>query len=285
MPKLNQIVAVVAGKKSDAEKAITELYHKVKKPQLFEGITKTYEAIEVNGEELPSEVKLLQFKVSEAISQFREAMGPVFDTTLTQDVSNTRTRADVEVDGVAVLKDVPVTYLLFLEKKLTDIQTFITHLPTLDPSQKWSYSRDTDCYVTGETWKYHTKKLPRVLEKAPGDRQAPGPGRGRSRGQERRQVEDDQPVRGHPRPRPARHAGQGEEADRGGQEGPRAGQHDRRREQAVGRRDLRFRLRQAGLSSTGSRQARCLPLTYRWSLARAALNQRLSMPLAYRHHT
>ena len=64
MPKLNQIVAVVAGKKSDAEKAITELYHKVKKPQLFEGITKTYEAIEVNGEELPSEVKLLQFKVS-----------------------------------------------------------------------------------------------------------------------------------------------------------------------------------------------------------------------------
>jgi hypothetical protein len=36
-----------------------------------------------------------------------------------------------------------------------------------DPSQKWSYSRDTDCYVTAETWKYHTKKLPRVLEKAP----------------------------------------------------------------------------------------------------------------------
>jgi len=167
MPKLNQIVAVVAGKKSDAEKAITEIYHKVKKPQLFEGITKTYEAIEVNGEELPSEVKLLQFKVSEAVAQFREVMAPVFDTTITQDVANTRARADVEVDGVAVLKDVPVPYLLFLEKKLTDIQTFITHLPTLDPSQKWSYSRDTDCFVTAETWKYHTKKLPRVLEKAP----------------------------------------------------------------------------------------------------------------------
>ena len=167
MPKLNQIVAVVAGKKSDAEKAVTELYHKVKKPQLFEGITKTYEALEVNGEELPSEVKLLQFKVNEAVAQFREVMTPVFDTTITQDVANTRARADVEVDGTVVLKDVPVTYLLFLEKKLTDIQTFITHLPTLDPSQKWSYSRDTDCYVTSETWKYHTKKLARVLEKAP----------------------------------------------------------------------------------------------------------------------
>ena len=167
MPKLNQIVAVVAGKKSDAEKALTELYHKVKKPALFEGITKTYEAIETDGEELPPEKKLLQFKVSEAIAQFRESMGPVLDTTLTQDVANTRARGDLEVDGTTVLEDVPVTYLLFLEKKLNDIQTFIAHLPTLDPSQKWDYSRDTDCYVTAETWKYHTKKLPRILEKSP----------------------------------------------------------------------------------------------------------------------
>jgi hypothetical protein len=173
MPKLNQIIAVVAGKKSDAEKAITELYHKVKKPALFEGITKTYETVETDGEELPPEQKLLQFKASDAITEFREAMVHVFDATLTQDVANTRARADVEVDGTPVLKDVPVTFLLFLEKKLTDIQTFISHLPTLDPSQKWGYSRDTDCYVTAETWKYHTKKLPRVLEKSPATEKHP----------------------------------------------------------------------------------------------------------------
>jgi hypothetical protein len=173
MPKLNQIVAVVAGKKSDAEKVLTELYHTVKKPALFEGITKTYEAIEADGEELPPEKKLLQFKVRDAIAQFREAMGPVLDTTLTQDVANTRARGDLEVDGTTVLKDAPVTYLLFLEKKLTDIQTFISHLPTLDPAQKWDYSRDTDCYVTAETWKYHTKKLPRVLEKSPATEKHP----------------------------------------------------------------------------------------------------------------
>ena len=173
MPKLNQIVAVVAGKKSDAEKAITELYHQVKKPSLFEGITKTYEAIETDGEELPPETKLLQSKVSDAIVQFRQALGHVLDATYTQDVANTRARADLEVDGTTVLKDVPVTHLLFLEKKLTDIQTFISHLPTLDPAQKWSYSRDTDCYVTAETWKYHTKKLPRVLEKSPATEKHP----------------------------------------------------------------------------------------------------------------
>jgi hypothetical protein len=98
MPKLNQIVAVVAGKKSDAERAIAELYHQVKKPALFEGITKTYEAIETDGEELPPETKLLQFKVRDAIAQFRQALGHVLDATPTQYVATTRARADVEME-------------------------------------------------------------------------------------------------------------------------------------------------------------------------------------------
>ena len=248
-PKLNQIVAVVAGKKSDAEKQITELYHEIKKPKLFDGITKTYEAIEVNGEELPSEMKLLQFKVSEAIAQFRELMGPVLDTTLTQDAANIRARADFEVDGVVILHDVPVTYLLFLEKKLTDIQTFLTHLPTLEPSQKWSYSRDTDCYVTAETWKYHTKKLPRVLVKAPATDKHPAQvevvyeyknvGKWKTINQS-----------GHDSgPRSARYADASEETDRGCQEGARAGQPDRGGEQARQRRGLQLRLRQVGLTA------------------------------------
>ncbi len=167
MSKLNQIVAVVAGKKSDGEKAITALYHQLQKPTLFEGISKSYEALREDGEQLPPETKLLQFKVAEAIAQFREAMTPVFDVTFTQDLANTRAKADIAIDGVTLLVDVPVPYLLFLEKRLTDLHTFISKLPTLDPAQRWTYSRDTDCFVTAESWKYHTKKLVRVMEKAP----------------------------------------------------------------------------------------------------------------------
>ncbi len=167
MPKLNQIVAVVAGKKADAEKAITAIYHQVQKTTLFEGISKSYEALREDGEALPAETKLLQYKVAEAIAAFREAMVPVFDVTLTQDVTNREADADVVVDGVLILEAVPVTYLLFLEKKLTDLHTFVAKLPTLDPAQRWTYSRDTDCFITAETWKYHTKKLSRVLEKSP----------------------------------------------------------------------------------------------------------------------
>jgi hypothetical protein len=167
MPKLNQVIAVVAGKKSDAEKGVTELYHAVQKPTLFEGLTKTYEPLREDGELLPSESKLVQLKVADAIARFREIMAPVYDATLTQDSANTRAVADVEVDGTVVLPKVPVTYLLFLEKRLTDLHTFISKLPTLDPAQRWSYSRDADCYVTAESWKYHTKKIARVIELSP----------------------------------------------------------------------------------------------------------------------
>ena len=258
MPKLNQIVAVVAGKKSDAEKQITELYHKVKKPQLFEGITKTYEAIEVNGEELPSEVKLLQFKVSEAISQFREFMGPVLDTTLTQDIANTR--AGRCRGGRRDHPPQRPGHAPPLHREEADRHPDLPHrLPTLDPSQKWSYSRDTDCYVTAETWKYHTKKLPRVLEKAPATEKHPA------------QVEvvyEDKnvgkwktinqsgaiPARDQHDMLAAR-----EETDRGGQEGARTGELDRSREPARGRRDLRLRLRQAGLIPIRARPIVALP--------------------------
>ena len=87
---------------------ITELYHKVNKPQLFEGITKTYEAIEVNGEELPSRLNSSSSGERGHLPVPR-FMGPVLDTTLTQDIANTRARADVEVDGVTILPNVPVT--------------------------------------------------------------------------------------------------------------------------------------------------------------------------------
>jgi hypothetical protein len=167
VPKLNQVVAVVASKKKDAEKAITELYHKVKKPDLFTGLTRTYETIDDGGEELPSERKIVQLTVADAIASFRQAMSDVFNTVLTQDYGNTEATADVKVDGHVIIQAVPVTYLLFLEKKLTDIITFVSHLPVLDPSQEWTLNDNTNCFVTAQAWKYHTKKLPRVLEKSP----------------------------------------------------------------------------------------------------------------------
>lgn len=166
MPKLNQIVAVVSGKKADAEKAITAIYQAVQKDTLFNGLTKTY--VPISGEdELPSEKKQLQMKVADAISIFRDALTPLFDVVATQDHANCMAKANVVVDGKAVLENVPVSYLLFLEKKLTDLQTFVLKLPTLDPAITWSYDNNADAYASEKTWRYHTRKIAKTIVRAP----------------------------------------------------------------------------------------------------------------------
>ena len=61
----------------------------------------------------------------------------------------------------ALLKDVPVTHLLFLEKQLVDIHTFVEKLPTLDPAEAWQYNPEVDCFASDP---YQTAKTKKVLK-------------------------------------------------------------------------------------------------------------------------
>ena len=76
--------------------------------------------------------------------------------------------ASVTVDGVVLVADAPVTYLLFLEKQLTDMHTFVSKLPVLDPSEAWLPAKDpvTDCWQTEAAETTKTKKVPRNHVKA-----------------------------------------------------------------------------------------------------------------------
>lgn len=166
MAKLNQIIALVNGKKTKTQKALTEVYHNLQKPTLFDGISRVYSPLDELGETQPSEKKYVQYKVSNAIAAAREALTDLLDVTATQDYANCKAKADVKVDGKVVLKDVPVTYLLFLEKQLTDLHTFVSKLPTLDPADKWEFSAEADCYVSEKTSRNSTKKVLRNHVKA-----------------------------------------------------------------------------------------------------------------------
>ncbi|GAA5017639.1 hypothetical protein GCM10025734_68640 [Kitasatospora paranensis] len=90
----------------------------------------------------------------------------LFDVTATKDHANCTARADVVVDGRALLTDVPVTYLLFLEKQLTDLYTFVRKLPVLDASESWSPDPSTDAWKTDPVRTIRTKKVPRNHVKA-----------------------------------------------------------------------------------------------------------------------
>lgn len=161
MTKLNQIIAVTAGKKSRTQKAITEVYHQLQKPALLDGITRTYRPKDEDGEKLPAERKHVQLKVKDAVGKVKQELAELFDVVATQDNANCLAKADVKVDGVVLLEKVPVTYLLFLEKQLVDLATFAEKLPTLDPAETWKYSAEADCFASES---YDTTKTKKVLK-------------------------------------------------------------------------------------------------------------------------
>jgi hypothetical protein len=159
MLKLNQIVAVVNGKKTEAQKGLTEVYRKCGVPDLFSGLSRTYRPKNDGDETLPSEGKQVQYTVSEALKEFQEVLGNLVDVVATQDFANGDAKADIVVDGAVIVEKVPVTYLLFLEKQLVDLHTFVSKLPVLDSGETWTFDPNKDLYTSGLSVTNRTKKI------------------------------------------------------------------------------------------------------------------------------
>jgi hypothetical protein len=71
-----------------------------------------------------------------------------------------------EIDGHVLITRAPVTYLLFLEKQLVDLHTFLKKLPVLDASESWVYDAAQDCFATEAVETLRTRKVPRNHVKA-----------------------------------------------------------------------------------------------------------------------
>lgn len=166
MAKLNQLVAVEKGVRNAAERAQTDLYRIIQAPQLFSGISRTYEPKDDDGDRLPTEFTRVQTRVPEVLDQVAKSGAPLYDVTLAKESANGSARADVVVDGFTVLEDVPVTYLLFLERQLVNVKTFVSKLPTLDPSQDWSFDEAQGVWKSRPVQTVRNKKVPRNWVKA-----------------------------------------------------------------------------------------------------------------------
>ncbi|WP_155372735.1 DUF7873 family protein [Catellatospora vulcania] len=166
MAKLNQIIAVEKGIKSRSFQDLTEAHHAVQKPALLSGISRTYQAKDEEGEQLPPESTKVQTRAEDVLRQIGTTLTRLFDVTATKDATNCVARADVVVDDRVLVSDVPVTYLLFLEKQLTDLHTFVKKLPVLDAAESWVFSDSADCWSTEPVRTIRTKKVPRNHVKA-----------------------------------------------------------------------------------------------------------------------
>jgi hypothetical protein len=159
MPKLNQIVAIEKGVKSRVYGEITEMHKTSQKPELFNGFAKTYRKKDEDGEDYPPERKKVQMVADAMLAKAASLLTELIDVTATKDWGNCHAFADVEVDGQVLLKNAPVPFLLFLEKQITDLHTFVDKLPMLDEADDWSRDENSSLYKTVPTATHRTKKL------------------------------------------------------------------------------------------------------------------------------
>lgn len=145
--KLNQIIALVSGKKTKIQQMMTSVHHGWKKDRIS-GIIRTYTPLEENGEMCPSESRIVQVKVDKALGDVKSQLVDFMNIIATQEYANTSAKSDVIVDDETILVGVPVSALLFLDKQLIDLHTLAVNLPTLSTDKVWTKDEAKNCWVT-----------------------------------------------------------------------------------------------------------------------------------------
>lgn len=163
---LHVIIALLAGVRKSGEDTLTKGYQSFKKPDLFSGMDRIYTPIKDDGIVYPEESKVVQSSVKKTLENLLSSLTRYYDVQYAQDYGNCLAKADIVVDDVILAKDVPATYLLFLEKKVGDLATVISTIPTLSSSENWVLDTSTGVYKTVPTQTLRTKKEKRVLVRA-----------------------------------------------------------------------------------------------------------------------
>lgn len=141
--KLNQILAIESNKKKHHHEEISKLHHATQKGPLMNGFHRSYSPKDEEGESLPPESQKVQFRYKEVISQVCDKLADLFDVTATKDWSNCEAKSDVVVDGEIFLEGAPVPFLLYLEKQLDDMRTFVSKMVELDPGETWNWDENS----------------------------------------------------------------------------------------------------------------------------------------------
>jgi hypothetical protein len=161
--KLHQLIAILNTVKDKATKEQTAVYQMAQKP-LFKGLRRVYTPEDDNGFVYPPESQSIQIKAKDLVDRYITASWEAVNLCAAQDASNREAKADVIVDNIVVLANVPVTTLLYLEKNLLkDLRTFVASLPVLDPDKEWIYSESQGCYITPSRVTVKTKKITKAV--------------------------------------------------------------------------------------------------------------------------
>jgi hypothetical protein len=164
---LHEVLAVEQSKKSAAAKVTNEAISQFKEHRdRYEGMVRTYTPNTEDGERLPAEEKHLGDRVHSKLEYVFGIVGQYVDVAVAKETANCQASADIIIDGKELIKTVPATALLFLERELKELRGLLDKIPTLDPSARWDWSPEQNCYESDDLEQARTKKTPFAFVKA-----------------------------------------------------------------------------------------------------------------------
>lgn len=163
MAKMHELLAVDSSLKGQAQKMRLDLQATLeKKRHLFSKKLVTFTPATEGGQVETREQSDLQTTVKSEVAWLSKILVKAIDSAYAIDSANTTAKADIVLDGGTVLvKDVPATALLQLEKRLKEVSEFIHAIPTLDPAKGFAPDTDTGdgIFKARDVQKDSTKKV------------------------------------------------------------------------------------------------------------------------------
>lgn len=164
--QLHELLAVVGDLQGVFNRIIDETIGTFANKQAhFMGHVKRYEPFDENAREMESEedIKKLDTTVGAKLDYMAGHVSKYFDAELQKERTNQDARADLELNGEVIAKDVPATFLLGLESKLARLREVCDFIPTLKPGIEWAPDKGQGAGVfktVHDSVSHRTKKEP-----------------------------------------------------------------------------------------------------------------------------
>jgi hypothetical protein len=160
MAKMHELLAVEASVLGNYNRDIQETHKVFERGDAFKREVTSKAYFDSADTKLnTTETKEITTTVDKRLSWISKSVTDLFDLVLQKDKTNQVANADIEVDGVVLVKNVPATTLLMLESRLQDLRKVLEAAPTLPSGQAWEFDSKEELYKAVEpVVSFSTKK-------------------------------------------------------------------------------------------------------------------------------
>jgi hypothetical protein len=166
--KLHELLAVEGNLAGQAQKMRTELITTTfdKKRHHFGAKRITFKPLAEGAADVTEEQSDIQTSVRAELKWIGEILAKAWDASHCIDLANATAKADlVTEEGATLVKSVPATSLLALEKSIQELHALLAAVPTLDPAKGFQQDpqREPGVFKAREVSKTRTKKMNRAM--------------------------------------------------------------------------------------------------------------------------